>query len=192
MTRVETPLQKITLKRLNPEGLILDIGGGGEGLVSRIEGKRVCALDIRISEIREAQIHGAPASWIVGDGRNLGFIGGSFNEVTLWFSLGYMRDWDTKRRVLEEAWRVLKEQGSISIMASKIPDSTEEFVFWAHFTLPDGTVSKTGYGVRGSAVHGVTKSQTMDSVVNLLEVLEFKILGAVEHEVWFSITAKRS
>ena len=186
MSRVETPVQQITLKRLNPEGLILDIGGGGEGLVSRIEGERVCALDIRMSEVREAQIHGAPANWIVGDGQNLGFSGGSFDEVTLWFSLGYMRDWDTKRRVLEEAWRVLKEQGSISIMASKIPDSTEEFVFWAHFTLPDGTVSKTGYGVRGN------QKQTMESVVNLLEKLEFNILSAVDHEVWFSITAKRS
>lgn len=186
MVRVETPVQQITLKRLNPEGLILDIGGGGEGLVSRIEGKRVCALDIRMSEIREAQIHGAPANWIVGDGRNLGFSNSSFDEVTLWFSLGYMRNWDTKRRVLEEARRVLKEQGSISIMATKIPESTEEFVFWAHFILPDGTVSKTGYGVRGN------QGQTMESVIKLLEKLEFKILSAVDHEAWFNITAKRS
>ncbi|MHA1948937.1 MAG: class I SAM-dependent methyltransferase [Candidatus Thorarchaeota archaeon] len=186
MSRIETPVQQITLKRLNPEGLILDIGGGGEGLVSRIEGKRVCALDIRLSEIREALIHGAPANWIVGDGKSLGFSSGSFNEVTLWFSLGYMRDWDTKRKVLEETRRVLKKEGSLSIMATKIPDSTEQFIFWAHFTFPDGTVSKTGYGVRGN------QGQTIDSVVNLLEKLGFKILKAVDHEEWFDITAKPS
>ncbi|MHA2160706.1 MAG: class I SAM-dependent methyltransferase [Candidatus Thorarchaeota archaeon] len=186
MSRVETPVQQIALRRLNPEGLILDIGGGGEGLVSRIEGERVCALDIRMSEVREAQIHGAPANWIVGDGQNLGFSSGSFDEVTLWFSLGYMRDWETKRKVLEEAWRVLKSQGTISIMATKITDSTEQFVFWAHFTFPDGTVSKTGYGVRGN------QKQTLESVIDLLEKLEFKIVSTEDHEVWFSIIAKRS
>ena len=186
MSRVETPVQQINLRRLSPEGLILDIGGGGEGLVSRIAGERVCALDIRMSEVREAQIHGAPANWIVADGQNLGFNSGSFDEVTLWFSLGYMRDWDTKRRVLEEAWRVLKKQGSISIMATKIPDATEQFVFWAHFTFPDGSVSKTGYGVRGD------QGQTMENVVNLLEKLGFKIMSTEDHKAWFSITGKRS
>jgi 2-polyprenyl-3-methyl-5-hydroxy-6-metoxy-1,4-benzoquinol methylase len=53
----EVPTQKIRLDRLPQGEPILDIGGGGEGLVSRIEGARVCAIDIRMDEIREARIH---------------------------------------------------------------------------------------------------------------------------------------
>ncbi len=186
MSRVETSIQDISLKRINSEGLILDIGGGGEGLVSRIEGERVCAVDIRMSEIREAQIHGAPANWLVGDGRYLCFSDSSFDVVTLWFSLGYMSDWAIKKRVLEEAHRVLKTHGTISIMSSKIPDSVDQFVFWALFTLPDGTLSKTGYGVRGN------QGQTMEKVSDLITHLDFEIMNSEDHEEWFSITATRS
>ncbi len=186
MSRVETSIQNIRLKRLNSEGLILDIGGGGEGLVSRIEGERVCAVDIQMNEIREAQIHGGSSNWVVGDGRYLCFSDSSFDVVTLWFSLGYMRDWTVKKRVLEEAHRVLKTHGTISILSSKIPDSVEEFVFWALFTLPDGTLSKTGYGVRGN------QGQTMKKVLDLITPLDFTILNIEDHEEWFSITATRS
>ncbi|MFW9809125.1 MAG: class I SAM-dependent methyltransferase [Candidatus Thorarchaeota archaeon] len=186
MSRLETEVQKITLKRFEKEGLILDIGGGGEGLVSRIERERVCAVDIRMSEIREAQIHDAPANWLVGDGRNLSFKSGSFDIVTLWFSLGYMKDWTTKREVLEEAKRVLKKQGIVSIMASKIPGKVNQFVFWALFTLPDGTQSQTGYGVSGN------QGQTQERVLDLVDQLDFKVLNLGDHGEWFSITAARS
>ena len=118
-----TQVQEIALRYLETDGLILDIGGGGEGLVSRIMGSKVCAVDIRMSEIREAQIHGPPANWFVGDGQALCFQDDVFDIITLWFSLGYMSDWSVKRSVLEEAYRVLNEGGKLSILASNIPES---------------------------------------------------------------------
>ncbi|MFW9789448.1 MAG: class I SAM-dependent methyltransferase, partial [Candidatus Thorarchaeota archaeon] len=132
---IETDEQRIMLEQLEGEGLILDIGGGGEGLVSRIEGDRVCALDIRLSEIREAQIHGQSSNWFVADGRNLCFKDETFDVVTLWFSLGYMSDWSTKKKVIEAAFRTLKRTGRISIMASRIPESSTSLIFWGMFTL---------------------------------------------------------
>ena len=78
---LETEVQKINLHQFSGEGLILDIGGGGEGLVSRIEGDRTCALDIRMSEIKEAQIHGQSSNWFVADGANLCFSDGVFDIV---------------------------------------------------------------------------------------------------------------
>jgi len=186
MTRVETLVQIINLEPLTSDGLILDIGGGGEGLTSRIGGERVCAVDIRMSEIKEAQIHGAPANWFVGDGQSLSFKDASFDVVTLWFSLGYLREWDIKLRVLEEVKRVLKEGGEISILACRIPDSAEQFVFWANFTLPDGSISQTGYGVRGN------QGQTLKKIVDLLDDLQFKVLKTEDHGEWFSITATPS
>ncbi|MHA1615687.1 MAG: class I SAM-dependent methyltransferase, partial [Candidatus Thorarchaeota archaeon] len=142
-----TPIQKIALKQIQTEGRILDIGGGGEGLVSRIGGTKVCALDIRISEIREARIHGPPSNWFVGDGQALCFQENVFDVVTLWFSMGYMSDWVIKQRVLKEAHRVLVEGGKLSILASRIPESCERLTFWGHFTFPDDTISQIGYGV---------------------------------------------
>ncbi len=183
MSRLETEVQEISLKRFEKEGLILDIGGGGEGLVSRIERERVCAVDIRMSEIREAQIHNAPANWLVADGRHLSFKTGSFDVVTLWFSLGYMSEWIVKREVLEEARRVLKTRGILSIMASKIPRGINQFVFWALFTLPDGTHSQTGYGVRGN------QGQTLERILDLIYQLDFELLNSEDHGDWFSITA---
>ena len=180
-----TSVQEISLEHIQTKGLILDIGGGGEGLVSRIMGAKVCALDIRLSEIREAQIHGPPANWFVGDGQALCFQTSTFEVITLWFSLGYMSDWTIKERVLKEAHRVLQKNGKISILASNIPESCERLIFWGHFTLPDGTVSQTGYGVGGK------QGQTLERLVKLLENTGFKIQSQEDNDAWFKIQATK-
>jgi ubiquinone/menaquinone biosynthesis C-methylase UbiE len=182
-SKCTTSIQKILLEQIQTEGLILDIGGGGEGLVSRIEGSKVCAVDIRMSEIREAQIHGPPANWFVGDGQALCFQDDVFDVVTLWFSLGYMSDWSIKRCVLKEAHRVLGENGRLSILASRIPESCERLIFWGNFTLPDGIVSQTGYGVRGG------QDQTLERMVELLGNTGFKIQSQENNDAWFEIQA---
>ncbi|MGY5881232.1 MAG: class I SAM-dependent methyltransferase [Candidatus Thorarchaeota archaeon] len=182
-SKIETTVQKIKLQELHTDGPILDIGGGGEGLVSRIEESKVCAIDIRMSEIREAQIHGPPANWFVGDGRKLCFQDDVFDVVTLWFSLGYMSDWSIKQSVLEEAYRVLDKKGKLSILASNIPKSCKRLIFWGHFTLPDGTISQTGYGVRGG------QDQTLDRIAKLLESTGFKIQSKEDNNAWFEIQA---
>jgi ubiquinone/menaquinone biosynthesis C-methylase UbiE len=184
-THIETPEKKIKLNRLESDGLILDIGGGGEGLVSRIEGDRVCAVDIRMSEIREAQIHGHSSNWIVADGRTLCFDDGVFDIVTLWFSLGYMSDWGIKLAVLEAAHRVLKKNGRLSIMASCIPESGTSLVFWATFTLPDGTLSRTGYGVRGG------QNQTLPRILELATDVGFNEHQYEDHGEWFRLVTRK-
>jgi len=178
-----TPIQKITLEQIQTEGLILDIGGGGEGLVSRVGGSKVCAVDIRLSEIREAQIHGPPSNWFVGDGRYLCFQDGAFDVATLWFSLGYINDWSIKQQVFEEVYRALHENGRLSIMASRIPEGCERFTFWGHFTLPDGTVSQTGYGVKGG------QNQNLEGVLKFVSDTGFKIQLQKDNKEWFEIQA---
>jgi ubiquinone/menaquinone biosynthesis C-methylase UbiE len=183
--RIETQVQQINLQQFSGNGLILDIGGGGEGLVSRIEGDRVCALDIRMSEIREAQIHGHSSNWFVADGANLCFKDEVFDIVTLWFSLGYMSDWNTKRAVLEAAYRVLKKNGRLSIMSSRIPESDERLIFWATFTLPDGALSKTGYGVKGG------QNQTCPKILELVTKVGFRQHLYEDHHEWFKIESRK-
>jgi ubiquinone/menaquinone biosynthesis C-methylase UbiE len=183
-SKYSTPIQEITLKPIPADGLILDVGGGGEGLVSRIEGAKVCAVDIRMSEIREAQIHQPPSNWFVADGQHLCFRDGIFGVVTMWFSLGYMSGWSMKKNVLEEFHRVLVKEGKLSILASKIPKESERLIFWGNFTLPDGSVSQVGYGVRGG------QDQTLDRIVQLLESIGFKVKSQ-DNEVWFEIQASK-
>jgi ubiquinone/menaquinone biosynthesis C-methylase UbiE len=181
----ETPVLKIVLEDLPDCELILDIGGGGEGLVSRIGGNKVCVVDYRISKIREAQIHGAPANWIVADGCRLPFKDDIFNLVTLWFSLGYMSTWDTKKEVVSEALRTLRKECCISILDSRIDCKEEKLLIHILFTLPDGAVSKIGYGVRGN------QNQTIGSIQSLLENVGFHEVQSDNHDWWFRVQASK-
>lgn len=181
-----SPVQTIHLDDLPKGRLILDIGGGGEGLVSRIGGKHVCAVDYRMSEILEARIHGAPANWFVADALSLPFQYRSFDMVTLWFSLDYMTDWHTKERILAQSFRVLKIGGDLSIYAGRIDCREKRFIFNALFTLPDGTISKVGYGVQGN------QGQTIDRVYTLLKKVGFDDLQIEDNDWWFKVHAHKA
>ena len=180
----ETPLQEIRLNSLPSNGLIIDIGGGGEGLLSRLEKDRVCAVDISLNKIREAQIYGAPAQWAVSDGRHLCFRTGSFDMATLWFSLGYMRDWNTKELVMREVQRVLKPDGILSILGAKILCPERKFLFRARFTFPDGDMSQVGYRLAGN------QGQSLKSTVRALEASGLVVLDRQDNGHWFKILAE--
>ncbi|NWF94926.1 MAG: methyltransferase domain-containing protein [Candidatus Thorarchaeota archaeon] len=180
-SRFETPLQEVTVERVSKQGLIIDIGGGGEGIVSRVEGTRVCAVDIRLDEILEARIHGSEPQWIVADAEYLPFKDESFAISTLWFSLCYMRSWYKKHAVLKEVWRVLQEGATVSVLASKIDCTEDVFVINIHYTLPDGTVSQVGYGVHGN------QDQNPTTVTDMMSRSGFTVVLSEEHEHWFRL-----
>jgi len=182
----EPPSQKIKLGQIWKKGLIIDLGGGGEGLVSRIEGARVCAVDIRMDEIREARIHNPPSNWFACDGSQLCFHSSTFDAATLWFSLGYMKEWDTKKGVLREVYRVLNHGGIISIKAITIDCEEERLVFRADYTLPDGTLSRTGYGLKGQ------QNQTIETVAKLVCEVGFQLVQCHDYGHWFSMEGSKS
>jgi len=185
LTTFETPLQRIVLKEILEEGLIVDIGGGGEGFVSRVAGERVCAVDNRIHEIIEARIHDPPASWIVSDGRALCFQDGVFAVATLWFSFGFMPEWNTKRDVVTEINRVLHQNGLLDIHFMHIGDESDIFVFRGSFTLPDGIDSLMGYRVNGG------QNQYPETIIRLLEESGFQIIDYDSHEYWSRLVARK-
>jgi len=180
-----SPVQTIHLDDLPKDRLILDIGGGGEGLVSRIGGKHVCAVDYRMSKILEAKIHDPPANWFVADARSLPFQDRSFDMVTVWFSLEYMAGWSVKERIMAESFRSLKRGGDLSIYAGRIDCKEERFIFNGLFILPDGTVSKVGYGVRGN------QGQTIDRVCPLLRRVGYDDLQIEDNDWWFKVHAHK-
>lgn len=98
------------------QGSILDIGGGGEGIIGRLYGPQVIAIDNRQEELDEA-----PAGFekVLMDARHLTFPNENFENVTFFYSLMFMNS-ETQDKAIEEAARVLKKNGKLHIWDSEI------------------------------------------------------------------------
>lgn len=126
-------------------GYVLDIGGGGEGIIGQMKPTQVIAIDLSRRELEEAP---AGPLKIVMDAADLKFLDASLDTATAFFSLMYMRP-EVQRRVFAEAFRVLTPGGRWLIwdaVISRAPDdNTRGPVFRFRFQLP-GKVIETGYG----------------------------------------------
>lgn len=126
-------------------GYILDIGGGGEGIIGQMKPAQVIAIDLSKRELEDAP---AGPLKIVMDATDLKFLDASFDTVTAFFSLMYMRP-EIQRRVFTETFRVLTRGGRWIIWEAVIPRALENDTrgpaFLFRFRLP-GKVVQTGYG----------------------------------------------
>jgi len=126
-------------------GYILDIGGGGEGIIGQMKPTQVVAVDLSRRELEEAP---AGPLKIVMDATDLKFLDASFETATAFFSLMYMRP-EVQQRVFAEVFRVLARGGRWIIWDAVIPRALENDtrgpVFRFRFQLP-GKVVQTGYG----------------------------------------------
>lgn len=111
-------MQKIILESI-PDGNIIDIGGGGEGVIAQIGRERVTALDKHQSEIDEAKYKSPEATWVLADAKNLDFSNDYFDNATSFFSTMYMSNED-KIVVFKEMYRVLKPHGEFWVWDSSI------------------------------------------------------------------------
>lgn len=87
------------------KGKILDIGGGGEGIIGRLYKNRVVAVDNSQNELDEA-----PDCFEkrLMDAESLDFPDSSFDSVTAFYSFMFMST-ETRKNVSEEMVRVLKK-----------------------------------------------------------------------------------
>jgi SAM-dependent methyltransferase len=102
-------------------GYILDIGGGGEGIIGQMKPTQVIAIDLSKRELEEAP---AGPLKIVMDATNLKFLDASFDTATAFFSLMYMRP-EVQQRVFAEVFRVLTRGGRWIIWDAVIPRAFE-------------------------------------------------------------------
>lgn len=128
------------------DGWILDIGGGGEGIIGLMKGRQVVSIDLIRRELSETSNDSLK---VVMDAMELGFPDSTFDAVTAFFSFMYMMD-DALEAALKEASRVLKPGGELFIWDPIVrpPGSSEKKVFisWLDVELPNGSLVETGYG----------------------------------------------
>ena len=125
------------------KGKILDIGGGGEGIIGRLYRWQVTAIDNRKEELDEA-----PNGFekILMDATELQYAENAFDNVTFFYSLMFMNEKD-QQIALREAARVVKENGEIHIWDCKIDTAyPQPFCIDVDVKLPDEKIHTT-YGV---------------------------------------------
>jgi len=138
--------QKVTVHDFEAHSNILDLGGGGEGIIGILKGEQVIAIDARKGELEEAA--DGPLK-IVMDARDLQFLDGSFATVTAFFMLMYLKSKDAYEDVFAEVFRVLKPGGKFLIWDGCIPirpvGEERDYLVLLVVTVGDRVV-ETGYG----------------------------------------------
>ncbi len=71
----------------NINGSILDVGGGGEGIIGRVYGRQVTAIDKLQSELDEVT---CDCEKLVMDACDLDFADQSFDNVTFFYTFMFM------------------------------------------------------------------------------------------------------
>jgi SAM-dependent methyltransferase len=137
--------QEVIVSDFEAPGYILDIGGGGEGIIGRLKGEQVIAIDPSKRELEGAA---AGPLKIVMDATDLQFLDCSFSTATSFFTLMYMREPD-HQKAFSEVFRVLQPDGRFfiwdAIFPPRLDPQKDVAVVSLLVKLPDEEIS-AGYG----------------------------------------------
>jgi ubiquinone/menaquinone biosynthesis C-methylase UbiE len=145
------PMVELEVENIDADGFILDIGGGGEGIIGKVFGEKVVAIDINRKELEEAA--DGPLK-IIMDARKLQFLESSFHTATAFFSLMYIKDQKDQQTVMSEISRILKPGGHFHLWdvdLSNRPDTNKEMYLVQLKCRVGEEVIETGYGQRWPA-----------------------------------------
>jgi ubiquinone/menaquinone biosynthesis C-methylase UbiE len=153
--------QKIDLTDVELSGRILDIGGGGEGIIGLLKGERVVAIDRRASELKEAP----PGDYlkVIMDATELQFLDETFDTATAFFTLMYV-PLENHQKIVQEIHRVLKKGGEFVVWDFPIPkrDKHEKKFYGLYLEVKIGDTNiSTGYGTKWD------KEQDLEYYANL-------------------------
>jgi len=163
-----TKIHSVELTPIETDGLILDIGGGGEGIIGKLNGKQVVAVDTSERELRETQ---SKALKVVMDATDLKFLPESFSVCTSFFSLMYIPN-DKHLKVFKEVYRVLKKDGKFLVWDVTVPEKRGDykaFLVRLRVILPNEEI-EAGYGVKW-------QRQNVEHFKELAQKTKFKIIS---------------
>lgn len=157
-------------------GPILDLGGGGEGIIGRIYRQQAVAIDNRQEELDEAP--DGPKKLFM-DAAALTFDDASFQHVTAFFSLMYMSR-AVQVQAIAQAARVLRPGGALHIWDAEISSA-----------FPDPFLLELDIDAAGTPIHttyGIVKedaAQDADYFLHLCQNSHLKLADRQEHTSWF-------
>lgn len=169
----------IILKR-DIAGRILDLGGGGEGVIGRIYGRAVTAIDICPDELEDA-----PGDFerICMDARRLEFPDGCFDAVTAFYFLMYLFPEDMGA-VFSEAARVLKSGGRLYIWDAVYDCAFPEPHLAELYIDAAGEKISTTYGVLGEGM-GLSRDDVLSRASEAgLELADERLAGELFYLVF--------
>lgn len=139
--------QEIDLSSLKLIGRILDIGGGGEGVIGRIKEDSVISIDLRKGELEESPCNTIK---IVMDAADLKFIDNTFDIACAFYTFMYVRK-EKRELICAETFRVLKSGGQFLIwdvtIPAQPPDGEDFFIVPTNIQLTSNKMISPGYGV---------------------------------------------
>ncbi len=167
--------QRVIVEDFDASGFILDVGGGGEGIIGRLKGSHVVAIDPDRGELEEAP---AGPLKIVMDARDLRFLDDIFEVVTSFFTLMYI-DRSDHQQVFAEVRRVLAPGGRFLIwgvsILERVDGERDVLVVPLVVSLPSTEV-ETGYGVVWPE-----EPSGLPDYVELAEKVGFDVVQARDH-----------
>ena len=161
---------ELEVKDFESEGYILDIGGGGEGIIGQQLGDQVISIDLRKDELVDAPSTNLK---IVMDATDLQFLDESFNTAASFFTFMYINK-DIREKVMSEIYRVLKPGGKLLFWDVIIPSGSDDpkhemFLVQISVTLDNGKEINTGYG------SPFKRHQKLDDYKKLAKKVGFKL-----------------
>ncbi len=179
------PKLEVVVPDFPAAGLILDIGGGGEGVIGQLKGRQVVAIDLIKRELEDAP--GEPLLKIVMDARDLKFLDGTFSTATVFFTFMYIAPED-HAKVIAELLRVLGPGGRLlvwdPVFPAKADPGKSRIIYPLHVRLP-GKEINTGYGVR------LAEGQGADHFVELAKAAGFEVLSRKDEAGWFFLELRK-
>jgi SAM-dependent methyltransferase len=130
------------------KGRILDIGGGGEGIIGQMFEDKVIAIDPSRRELEE--VKNGDFIKLVMDAKDIKFLNNTFETVTDFFTFMYIPSQDHEI-VFKEVYRVLKKGGAFFIWDLNIPKKPKESkdIFAIRLKINIGVNEiETGYGTK--------------------------------------------